>query len=178
MIAVDLRTKRDRQSTVRVTRAGRECQLSTTVPKKSTMRFVLRIYRGGSVRRIQMGVTSKMRMKRVVRAGLVVAEVAVRWVDRKSVNPRKGSRRMLHLEVKSFRVSTISSRLLCCRIISESARLCPFWPFSPVVAVEESGEYLLEYMPKMTPITNTSGPAHRKTISPYRIVAQKAATIR
>jgi hypothetical protein len=51
-------------------------------------------------------------MKRVVRAGLVVADVAVLCVERKSVKLRSGSRRILHLEVKSFKVSTISSKLL------------------------------------------------------------------
>ena len=63
------------------------------------------------MRPIQIGVTNKIRINKVVRAGLVVADVAVRWVDRKSVSCMKGSSRMLHLEVKTVSVSTISSRL-------------------------------------------------------------------
>lgn len=51
-------------------------------------------------------------MKRVVTAGRVVADVAVRWVERKSVRAKKGSRRILQRVVKIRRVSTISSRLL------------------------------------------------------------------
>jgi hypothetical protein len=78
IIAVLLRTSLERQSIVRVTRAGLECQLSTTVPKKRMIRLVVRRYRGGRVSNIHTGVTSNMRMKRVVRAGLVVADVAVR----------------------------------------------------------------------------------------------------
>jgi hypothetical protein len=42
----------------------------------------------------------------------VVAEVAVLWVERKSVKRRNGSSRMLQRDVKSFKLSTISSRLL------------------------------------------------------------------
>ena len=52
------------------------------------------------------------KMKRVVKAGRVVANVAVRCVERKSVREMKGSRRRLHLVVKMRRVSTISSRVL------------------------------------------------------------------
>jgi hypothetical protein len=51
-------------------------------------------------------------MKSVVRAGRVVADVGVRWVERKSVSERKGSRSRLQRVVKIRRVSTISSRLL------------------------------------------------------------------
>lgn len=138
-------------------------------------RLVLRTYSGGKVRIIHTGVINNIRMKRVVRAGRVVAEVAVLCVDRKSVNPRNGSSKMLQREVNSFKVSTISSRLLCCRILPESALLCPF---SPVVAVDESREYLREYIPSITPTTTTNGPAHRMTTSPYRVVAQKLANIK
>jgi hypothetical protein len=166
MIAVDLRTNLDRQRMVRVTRAGLECQLNITVPRKRMTRFVVMIYRGGRVRRIQTGVTSNIRINRVVSAGRVVAEVAVRCVDRKSVNLKNGSSKMLHLDVKSFSVSTISSRLLCCRINSESPLLCPFCTFSPVVAVEDKGEYLREYMPRIKTVTTTTGPTHRITVSP------------
>jgi hypothetical protein len=117
-------------------------------------------------------------MNSSVRAGLVVADVAVRCVERKSVMVRNGSKRMLHLDVKIFNTSTISSRLLCCRISSDSPLLCPFCPFSPVVAVDERGEYLLEYMPRIKKVTNTKGPANRNTTSPYRVIAQNAATIK
>jgi Trk K+ transport system NAD-binding subunit len=56
-------------------------------------------------------------MNMVDRAGLVVADVAVRCVDRKSVNSINGSRSMLHLEVNTVIVSTISSRLFWCLIV-------------------------------------------------------------
>jgi hypothetical protein len=69
------------------------------------------ILTGGSVRRIHNGVMRRIRIKRVVRAGLVVAEVAVCWVERKSVSSRSGSRSTLHLDVNSFKESTISSRV-------------------------------------------------------------------
>ena len=51
-------------------------------------------------------------MKSVVSAGRVVADVAVRCVERKSVRDRKGSSNMLQRVVKVRSVSTISSRLL------------------------------------------------------------------
>jgi hypothetical protein len=50
-------------------------------------------------------------MNRAVRAGRVVAEVGVRWVDRKSVKSSKGSSRIWHLVVNVRKVSTISSKL-------------------------------------------------------------------
>lgn len=64
------------------------------------------------MRRTHAGVTNRMRIKRVVSAGRVVADVAVCCVERKSVMRSIGSRRMLHLDVNSFSVSTISSKLL------------------------------------------------------------------
>ena len=62
--------------------------------------------------RIHRGVTRRMRTNRVVNAGRVVAEVAVRCVDKKSVRSRKGSRSKLQRLVNCRRVSTISSKLL------------------------------------------------------------------
>lgn len=47
-----------------------------------------------------------------------------------------------------------------------------------MVDVEESGEYRLEYMPKMSRTTTMSGPAYRSMSPPYIVAAQKAATSR
>jgi hypothetical protein len=71
------------------------------------------------------GVMRRIRIRRVVRAGLVVAEVAVCCVERKSVSSSSGSKSTLHLDVNSFRESTISSRVFWCFVFvaSESARL-------------------------------------------------------
>jgi hypothetical protein len=84
----------------------------------------------------------RIRMKRVVRAGLVVAEVAVRWVERKSVSSKRGSRSTLHLDVNTLSVSTISSKVFWCRmfVASESFLWCPFFGFSTVQAEDDSGE--------------------------------------
>lgn len=119
-----------------------------------------------------------MRNNSVVSAGLVVADVAVRWVERKSVSCRRGSNSTLHLDVKTFRVSTISSRVFWCLVFvtSESTFLCPFCCFSPVQPVDDNGEYRLEYMPNIKPITTTTGPAHRITTSPYNTIPQKLTT--
>lgn len=120
-----------------------------------------------------------MRINRTVSAGRVVAEVAVLWVERKSVNRRNGSRRILQRDVKSFRLSTISSRLLWCLILlSDSTRLCAFCPFSPVHPVDDSGEYRRVYMPKIRPDTIMTGPPYLVTTSPYITTAQKLATRR
>ena len=69
------------------------------------------ILRGGNVNKTQIGVINKMRINRVVRAGLVLADVAVRCVDRKSVICKNGSSKTLHREARTVNVSTISSRL-------------------------------------------------------------------
>jgi hypothetical protein len=66
---------------------------------------------GGKVKAIQTGVTKRIRKKSVVSAGLVVAEVAVLWVDKKSVSSRNGSNIILQRVVKVLIVSTISSKL-------------------------------------------------------------------
>lgn len=79
------------------------------------------------MRRIHNGNTNKMRINSTVSAGRVVADVAVLCVDRKSVNRKNGSRSMLQRDVNSFRLSTISSRLLwCLMLVSDSTRLWPF----------------------------------------------------
>lgn len=101
-----------------------------------------------------------MRMKRVVKAGRVVADVGVRWVDRKSVIARKGSSRVLQREVNCASVSTISSSDLCCDDEDDSTE---FERFSPVADVEDRGEYLLEYMPSIKKTTKINGPAYRMT---------------
>lgn len=60
---------------------------------------------------------------------------------------------------------------------SEGSRLCPFGScLSPVVDVDESGEYLLEYMPKMSKTTTMIGPAYRRIWPPYNVTPQNAAT--
>ena len=81
------------------------------MPTVMTTRREVIMRRGGSVITIHTGVMNKILMNRVVRAGLVVADVAVRCVERKSVNKRNGSRRTLHRVVKIVKVSTISSKL-------------------------------------------------------------------
>ncbi len=106
------RTVKDRQRMTRDTRAGRLCHVRAMVPKVRMIRREVRMYNGGRVRTIQRGVTKRIRMKSVVSAGRVVADVAVRCVERKSVSNRKGSSNMLQRSVKLRSVSTISSRLL------------------------------------------------------------------
>lgn len=138
------RMKTLRQSINLVMRAGRECHERMVVPVKRMMRLVVMMYRGGRESATQSGVTKRIRMKRVVRAGRVVADVGVLCVLRKSVREMKGSRRMLHRFVSCWRVSTISSSDLWCGDdddASEGARLCPLPScFSPVREVEDSGE--------------------------------------
>lgn len=64
----------------------------------------------------QMGVIARSRMKRAVRAGEVVEDVAVIWVDRKSVRARKGARRRLERWFRVVRVCKMESRDLWCRV--------------------------------------------------------------
>jgi len=104
------RIVRERHSIVREIRAGRECHVRPMLPRTSMIRLVVIIYNGGSVSRNQKGVNSISRINSVISAGLVVAEVAVRCVERKSVSRIRGSRRILQREVKRLMVSTISSR--------------------------------------------------------------------
>lgn len=92
-------------------RAGLECHVRMTVPIESMTRRGVMRRKGGKVRRIQIGVTRTIRIVNDINAGLVVAEVAVRWVERKSVSSSKGSSKILHLVVNVLRVSTISSKL-------------------------------------------------------------------
>jgi hypothetical protein len=87
----------------------------------------------------QSGVIRRIRMKRVVRAGRVVAVVGVVWVERKSVRVRKGDSRMLKREVRRVRSSRISSRDLWLADVEEE-RLWEGVCFWPVMVVEESGE--------------------------------------
>jgi hypothetical protein len=100
-----------RHRMTRVTRMTRACQERSMVPKMRMTRRVVMMRRGGSVRRNQNGMQSRMRTKRVVSAGRVVADVGVRWVLRKSVSSSSGSSSMLHLAVNSLSVSTISSNV-------------------------------------------------------------------
>ena len=174
------RTRADLQRMALDTLFGRECHVRKSVPATRIIRLVVIICIGRSVRTIHSGVTRRIRIKRVVRAGLVVAEVAVLWVERKSVSSRSGSKSTLHLDVKTFRVSTISSRVFWCFVfvISESTFLCPFFSFSPVQLVDDRGEYRREYIPSINPITMTIGPAHLITASPYRMTPQNPATSR
>ena len=156
-------------------RAGRECQLRNSVPTAKITRRVVIIWINGRARRVHTGVTRRMRKNKEVRAGLVVADVGVLCVDKKSVNCSRGSRSTLHLDVNTFNVSTISSRLFWCLIEpSEISLLCP-GSLSPVNPVEDSGEYRREYIPSIKPTTTTTGPAQRIAASPYSVRAQKPA---
>lgn len=168
MIVHMRRTRADLQRIALDTFVGRECQVRKRVPATRVIRLVVIICKGRRVRSIQSGVTRRIRIKRVVSAGLVVAEVAVRWVDRKSVSSRSGSKRTLHLEVNTFSVSTISSNVFWCFVfvISDSTLLCPFCFLSPVQPDDERGEYRREYIPSINPNTITIGPAHLITESP------------
>ena len=172
------RTRADLHSISLDTRFGLECHVRKSVPPTSNNRLVVIICRGRKVKTIHRGVTSNILISSVVRAGLVVAEVAVLWVDRKSVSSNKGSRSTLHLEVNTFKVSTISSNVFWCFVfvISESSLLCPFFCLSPVQPEDDNGEYLLEYIPKINAITITTGPAYLITTSPYNTTPQKPAT--
>jgi hypothetical protein len=128
---------RERQRMMREIRAGRECQLRTIVPVIRMTRFVVIIYSGGRVRATHNGVMRRIRMNSVVSAGLVVADVAVLCVDKKSVRRKNGSSKILHRAVNSLSVSTISSKLFWCLVVSDSALVlaplfCPFWPAHPV----------------------------------------------
>jgi hypothetical protein len=165
------RTARLRERIVRLTRAGRECQVNIIVPRTRARRLVVMIRSGGSVSAIQIGVKARILMKSVVNAGLVVADVALDWVERYSVNLKKGSRMTSHRPVKLCSVSNISSRLFRC---SESARFR--FLSTPLHTVLDNGEYLLEYIPIIKPATNTTGPAHRSTSSPYNTTNQKDTT--
>lgn len=163
MKAIILRTVSERQRIVRETLAGRECQLSARVPNVKTTRLVVITPIGGRAKIVQKGETNRIRMKRLVNAGLVVADVAVLWVDKKSVSCRSGSSMMLHLIVRLDNVSTISSRLFWCFVFpSENLLSCPF-TFSPVKPVEDRGEYLLENMPRIKITLSITGPAHLVT---------------
>lgn len=63
------------------------------------------------MRSIHIGVMQIMRIKSDVKAGRVVADVALLCVERKSVISRNGPSMMLHRVVNSLIASTISSRL-------------------------------------------------------------------
>ncbi len=155
------RINTDRHKIVRVTVAGRECQERTIVPKNRSIRRVVMMRIGGRVRVTHKGVTKTMRMKSVVRAGRVVAEVGVVCVLRKSVRERKGLSRILQRVVNSCKVSTISSRDLWW-VEEEPSDWVRLWPcFSPVREVDERGEYRREYIPRISRITTITGLAKR-----------------
>lgn len=116
-----------------------------------------------------------IRIKSDVRAGRVVADVALRCVDRKSVMSSNGPSKILHRVVNSLIVSTISSRLFWWRTAGSDVRLlCPC--FSPVTPVDDRGEYRLEYIPKISETTINIGPAYRIIACEYRTMAQNPAT--
>ena len=113
VIAAEIRRiRRLLQRRVRKTRAGRECHVRLMVPMTRMTRLEVIIRKGGRVKRIHSGVTIRIRMKRFVSAGRVVAVVAVTWVERNSVSDSHGSSKILQREVKSFSSSMISSKLL------------------------------------------------------------------
>src|SRR4051812_20107287 len=90
------RTRADLHRIALATRFGRECHVRNIVPPTRTNLLVVMICKGRRVRTIQRGVTRRIRMRRVVSAGLVVADVAVLWVDKKSVSSSNGSKSTLH----------------------------------------------------------------------------------
>jgi len=163
IVAEIRRMRRLLQRRVRKTRAGRECHVRLIVPMTRMTRLEVIMCKGGRVKRIHSGVTTRIRMKRFVSAGRVVTVVAVTWVERNSVSDCHGSSKILQREVKSFSSSMISSRLLWCRMLAESTRLCPFSLAHPV---EERGENLRLYMAIMSATTAINGPAHLITASP------------
>lgn len=71
------RITRDRHRIVRPTRAGRECQVRTSVPMRRTVRSVVTMKSGGSVSAYQIGISINIRINMAVKAGRVVADVAV-----------------------------------------------------------------------------------------------------
>lgn len=77
MIVQISRTVLERQRMVRLIRAGRECQDRNMVPPNRMIRFVVIMRSGGRVKAHHTGHVSMIRMNRVVRAGCVVADVAV-----------------------------------------------------------------------------------------------------
>ena len=166
-----LRTVRLRQRIVRVARASLLCHDNTVVPRTKTRRFVVMMRHGGKVSATQTGVKARMRINRVVKAGLVVADVAEDCVLRYSVSRRNGSSKTSQRPVNFWRVSKISSRLLRC---SESA-LFRFL-FASLHTVLDSGLYLREYIPNINPATSTTGPAHLNTLSPYNTTNQNIAS--
>lgn len=153
------RTDLDRQRIARDIRAGRLCQVNMSVPARNIILLAVMTRRGGSVKRNHTGVAKSMRMNKVVSAGRVVADVAVCWVERKSVICIIGASSILHLPVKACIVARISSKdLRCCMPDSEDVRLLDFF-FSPVHPVEDRGEYLRKYIPAIRNMTRISGPA-------------------
>ena len=123
-----------RQRIVRVTRAGRECQVRPKVPRTRRRRWDDIILNGGRASRIQRGVEKRMRTNKVVSAGRVVADVALDWVERYSVRRRKGSSRTSQRSVKVWSVARISSRVLRCWA-EDSARL-RFWGVGVQIVLE------------------------------------------
>lgn len=103
------RTVRERHSTVRVTRAGRECHERIVVPTSKRIRREVMIRNGGSVKAIQMGEMNKILINRFVRAYRVVASVAEVFVERNVVRVKKGDVRISRRVVNEETVSTISS---------------------------------------------------------------------
>lgn len=153
MVATVRRTVLLRQRIVRDTRAGRECQDSSTVPSARTTRRVSRTRQpagGSAMRHHHTGSRQRSRTKNAVRAGRVVAEVAVRWVDRKSVRRRKGSSKMLQRDVKSCRAETISSKDLWCWSPALSLRF-GFFDALPLREASLPG-LLLEYLWFIQPV--------------------------
>ena len=81
----------DRQRIVRVTRAGRECHDKNVVPTNiTTLRGVI-IRNGEEQRVIQIGDTKRIRMKRVIKVGPMVAVVGDWPTDKKAARLEKGS---------------------------------------------------------------------------------------
>ena len=151
-----------RHSILLVAREGRLCQLNPIVPITSSTLCSVMILHGGSVRIIQTGVMASNLKNMLVKAGLVLALVAVVCVLKNSVNRKNGSSSTSHRCVKISSVSKISSKLFLLSL-SESDLLR--FLLCPVQVVLESGEYRRPYMPAMRTMSTTMGPANRRTSS-------------
>ena len=100
----------ERQRMVLVTRAGRECHDRKAVPTSMTTLRDVMMRNGEEQRPIQTGETKRIRMKRVISVGPIVAVVGDWPTDRKAARLANGSVRMVKRAARSWRVSRMSSR--------------------------------------------------------------------
>ena len=102
----------ERHRIVRLTFAGRECQDSKRVPERKMMRRGVMMWNGHIESASQNGVSSRMRMKRVVSAGPVVAVVAFFSEDRMFSNVTQGERKTSTRWLSRFMVARMSSSVV------------------------------------------------------------------